>query len=191
MEAARGAGLDAVLSDDLHNPDRWNAVSNVVAAGRLGINQFKGAAARRERQQWAGAADGVDDTFGVDESNMAAIDGLALFDDAIFWTEVQLETPFSGGQAADLTNYSQRNGSFHVRRSGSHRAAAVYGSSHGGSRHLSYASPHGSKHAVDVACKDVASPREPAASNGSGLYATGAKSPSSPAGKQTAGDQAV
>lgn len=40
--------------------------------------------------------------------NSAAIDGLALFDDATFWTDVQMETPFSGGHAADLTNYSRR-----------------------------------------------------------------------------------
>lgn len=67
-----------------------NIDAYVCCAGRLGINQAKAAAARRERKIWAGAADGHDesDAFGVDESNMACIDGLSLFDDAIFFTEV-------------------------------------------------------------------------------------------------------
>lgn len=66
-----------------------------AAAGRLGINQAKAAAARRERRIWAGAADGHDesDAFGVDEANMACIDGLSLFDDAIFFTEVRNTLP--------------------------------------------------------------------------------------------------
>lgn len=166
----------------------------VVITGRLGLNQFKAASARRQRDAWAGAADGYEnDAFGVDEANMATIDGLALFDDSIFWTEVQLETPFSGGHAADLTNYSHRNGSFHVRSSGSqHRTAAVYGSNHGGSRHLSYASPHGSKHGADVgAGKDAGAPRAPAAGN-SGLYATnGHVSPAAKAAAAGSGEQAV
>lgn len=141
----------------------------------------------------------MEDTFGVDESSMAAIDGLALFDDAIFWTEVQLETPFSGGHAADLNNYSHRNGSFHVRTSGSqHRTTAVYGSNHGGSRHggsrhqLSYASPHGSKHGMDVhGAKDVVPAQVGGRAPGSspGLYATNGHV--SPAAKAAAGDQAV
>jgi hypothetical protein len=133
-------------------------MSFLIPVGRLGINQYKAAAARRERKQWAGAADGYNesDAFGTDEANMAAIDGLALFDDSIFWTEVQLETPFSGGHAADLTNYSHRNGSFHARPSGSqHRTNAVYGSNHGGSRHA-YASPHGSKHGGVTVPSDTA-----------------------------------
>jgi uncharacterized protein len=166
------------------------------AAGRIGINQVKSASARRERQAWAGAADGCEsDAFGVDEANMATIDGLALFDDSIFWTEVQLETPFSGGHAADLTNYSQRNGSFHVRSSGSqHRTTAVYGSNHGGSaRPMSYASPHGSRHGADtVVAKDAAAHSTARApTSGGGLYATnGHVSPAAKAAA-AAGEQAV
>lgn len=159
--------------------------------GRIGINQFKAASARRERKAWAGAADGYNesDAFGIDEGNMAAIDGLALFDDSIFWTEVQLETPFSGGHAADLTNYSHRNGSFHVRNSGSqHRTNAVYGSNHGGSQHrLSYASPHGSKHGGVVVPSDTAAAGKDAgraAAGSPGLYGNGAAAKAS-------GEQAV
>jgi hypothetical protein len=162
--------------------------------GRLGINQFKAASARRERKAWAGAADGYNesDAFGLDETNMAAIDGLALFDDSIFWTEVQLETPFSGGPAADLTNYSLRNGSFHARPSGSqHRTNAVFGSSHGGSRHA-YASPHGSKHG------GVTVPSDTAAANGKDINITQATARAGAGnaglygnGVAKAGDQAV
>lgn len=165
-----------------------------LATGRLGINQFKAASARRERKAWAGAADGYNesDAFGVDETNMAAIDGLALFDDSIFWTEVQLETPFSGGPAADLTNYSLRNGSFHARPSGSqHRTNAVFGSSHGGSRHA-YASPHGSKHG------GVTVPSDTAAANGKDINITQATARAGAGnaglygnGVAKAGDQAV
>lgn len=113
--------------------------------------------------------------------------------------EVQLETPFSGGHAADLTNYSHRNGSFHVRSSGSHhRAAAVYGSQHGGSKHLTYATPAGSRHGVSTAA-DVAASKDVArvagaAGNSGGLYASnGHTSPKAAAAvaKGAAGDQAV
>lgn len=168
-----------------------------LATGRLGINQYKAASARRQRDAWAGAADGCEnDAFGVDEANTSTIDGLALFDDSIFWTEVQLETPFSGGHAADLTNYSHRNGSFHVRSSGSHhRAAAVYGSQHGGSKHLSYATPAGSRHGVSTAAdvaerKDAARVAGAAAGSG-GLYGNGHTSPKAAVAKAAAGDQAV
>lgn len=112
--------------------------------------------------------------------------------------EVQLETPFSGGHAADLTNYSHRNGSFHVRSSGSHhRAAAVYGSQHGGSKHLTYATPAGSRHGVSAAA-DVAASRDAAgaagaAGNSGGLYASNGHTSSKAAvvAKGAAGDQAV
>lgn len=74
------------------------ALVAAAATGRLGINQAKAARARHAEHAEGG------DEF----DNGAAIDGLALFDDATFWTEVHLETPYSGGHAADLTNYSRR-----------------------------------------------------------------------------------
>lgn len=185
--------------------------NNTRSAGRLGINQCKSASARRERAAWAGAAEGLEDTFGADEANRTTIDGLALFDDAIFWTEVQLETPYSGGHAADLTNYSTRNGSVSKRNSGSqHRTTAVYGSQHGGSRHLTYAdNPHGSKHGAGggadvVSGKDVASAARSGTAGGAarsgpnnpGLYSAASNgqqvSPAAAGAKAAAaGDQAV
>lgn len=144
---------------------------HTITTGRLGINQGKAFAARRSREAWAGAADGMEDAFALDD--MAAIDGLALFDDGIFWTECQVETPFSGGHAADLTNYSRRNGSAHVRSSRSQHQVALHGSSHGGSRQ-GYASAHGgSKHAnkdpavAVVGARDIAHGRDNV-SNGGG-----------------------
>lgn len=97
--------------------------------------------------------------------------------------QVQLETPFSGGHAADLTNYSKRNGSYHVRSSGSHhRNVAVHGSAHGGSHHQSYATPHGSRHGgMDVAAAKDASATHVTAG---GLYTNGQVSPAAKAGDQ-------
>lgn len=67
-----------------------------------------------------------------------------------------------------------------------HRTAALRGSAHSGSRHFSYASPHGSRHG-----KDTGAPRDVATAGGSsgGLYATNGHV--SPAAKAAAGDQAV
>jgi hypothetical protein len=99
-----------------------------LATGRLGLNQAKALAARRtQNPESFDAAD--DDAF--DSLNSTAIDGLSLFDDATFWTDVQLETPAHHG-AADLTNYSRRNGSFHVKGgSSAHYNVLSHPSQHG------------------------------------------------------------
>jgi hypothetical protein len=96
-----------------------------VATGRLGLNQAKALAARR---QTLNPDNYDDDSF--DSLTSTAIDGLALFDDAAFWTDVQLETPAHYG-AADLTNYSRRNGSFHVKGASAHFNVLSHPSQHG------------------------------------------------------------
>jgi hypothetical protein len=97
-----------------------------LATSRIGLNQAKALAARCNRNLDPDNYD--EDAF--DGLNSPAIDGLALFDDAAFWTDVQLETPAHHG-AADLTNYSRRNGSFHIKGSSAHYNMLSHPSQHG------------------------------------------------------------
>lgn len=99
------------------------ALVAAFTTGRLGINQYK----QLKNKQAGGEYNG--DQF----DNAAAIDGLALFEDATFWTEVEVETPYSGGAHADLTNYSRRNGSNHIKNSSQQAGQSYqYSSQHGG-----------------------------------------------------------
>lgn len=115
------------------------ALVSAVATGRLGVNQAKALAKARQPGH-----DG--DDFGPAEGG-AAIDGLLLFDDAAFWTEVELETPHRGPAEA-LADVSRRNGSYHQRSSTSHHGNPS-------NRGLSYHGAHGSAHGGQViAAKD-------------------------------------
>lgn len=124
------------------------ALVAAVTTGRLGINQYK----QLKNKQAGGEYNG--DDF----DNVAAIDGLSLFEDATFWTEVEIETPYSGGAHADLTNYSRRNGSHHVKNSSQQAGQSYqYSSQHGGQgvpRHDVSAGHAAAPHATGAA-KDV------------------------------------
>lgn len=127
------------------------ALVAAVATGRLGIHQYK---QLKDKQ----AGDQFDDA--------AAIDGLALFEDATFWTGVEIETPYSGGAHADLTNYSRRNGSYHVKNSTAAGQSYCYSSQHGGSGR-----PRQDVSATSGAARSAAA--QAAAHKDNGLYAQG------------------
>uniref|UniRef100_A0A383VGY6 Ammonium transporter AmtB-like domain-containing protein n=1 Tax=Tetradesmus obliquus TaxID=3088 RepID=A0A383VGY6_TETOB len=128
------------------------ALVSALATGRLGIDQFKSARSRRGDQTEAG------DSF--ENDSLPVIDGMALFDDGAFWTEVAIETPQSGPSDATNTGGSRRGGS---RHGGSHRTA-------GGSAHLGLAGKEASARGVNGA---LASPKRDVAAPASGLYAGG------------------
>ncbi|WIA15531.1 hypothetical protein OEZ85_002165 [Tetradesmus obliquus] len=128
------------------------ALVSALATGRLGIDQFKSARSRRGDQTEAG------DSF--ENDSLPAIDGMALFDDGAFWTEVAIETPQSGPSDATNTGGSRRGGS---RHGGSHRTA-------GGSAHLGFSGKEASARGVNGA---LASPKRDVAAPASGLYAGG------------------
>jgi hypothetical protein len=134
------------------------ALVSALATGRLGVDQFKSARSRRA------AAENTEggDSFGASD-NMPTIDGMALFDDGAFWTEVQIETPFSGPSDATNTGGSRRGGSRH----GGSRAG---GSAHHGAVAAKEASARG---AAAAANGGLASPRKDIGGPAAGLYAGG------------------
>lgn len=64
------------------------ALVGAVATGRLGIDQYTKL---------------KDKNAGGESDSAATITGWALFEDAAFWTGVEIETPYTGDAHADLT----------------------------------------------------------------------------------------
>jgi hypothetical protein len=136
------------------------ALVSALATGRLGINQVK--AARNARA----AADSTEggDSFGAAGESLPAIDGMALFDDGAFWTEVQIETPFSGPSDATNTGGSRRGGS---RHGGSRAGGSAH--QHGGVVMAKESSARGAVQSSGA----LGSPRRDVAVPTTGLYAGG------------------
>jgi hypothetical protein len=132
------------------------ALVSALATGRLGADQLRSA---RNRRAAVDTTEGGD-SFGASGDDMPAIDGMALFDDGAFWTEVQIETPFSGPSDATNTGGSRRGGS---RHGGGSKAG---GSAH----HVMGKEPSARGVAANGA---MASPRKDVPAPTTGLYASG------------------
>jgi hypothetical protein len=133
------------------------ALVSALATGRLGADQLKSA---RNRRAAAENTEGGD-SFGANGDNMPTIDGMALFDDGAFWTEVQIETPFSGPSDATNTGGSRRGGSRHG------------GSKAGGSAHHVMGKEPSARGVGGVANGGMSSPRKDVPVLTTGLYASG------------------